>query len=318
MAVGLPLTAFAISLLLTAILIHLAPRLGLMDQPDARKVHTRPVPKGGGLALVAAVTMAALANPRFSQTDAVLLGLGLLIALLGLLDDLFNFSWQLRLGVQFLVAASAVHWIEMNWVVGVLAMFWIVAFVNAFNMLDNMDALSAGVAWIAAGMFAVIPGDHSAMPYLILMGALAGFLWFNRPPARIFMGDAGSTFLGFFFGVRTLSDGIIRIDTPKTWLVPLCVLAVPLYDQVTVVVLRLWQGKSPFHADKQHLSHRLVALGLSQPAAVGVILLFGIVSGAAGIAIMRLDETMAWIVFGGFVFGWLVVALVEYFPHYRK
>ena len=313
------LFAFGISLFLTAAAIQWAPQVGLVDQPNARKVHARPIPKAGGVAIVGAVTLISGGASRSSGTDIALSGFGVIIALLGLWDDLIDLSWKVRLGIQTLIAACAAWWIGVESIPGgILAVFWIVALVNAFNMLDNMDALSAGIAWIAAGTFAVLPGDYSTIPYLVLMGALAGFLCFNRPPARIFMGDTGSTFLGFFLGTRSLADGFLIPDAPQTWLVPLCVLAVPLYDQVTVVALRLWQGKSPFHADKQHLSHRLVALGLSQPAAVGVILLFGVVSGAAGIAIARLEEAMAWVVFGGLVFGWLVVALVEYAPHLQK
>lgn len=320
------LMALLTSLALTALLVRWAPRLGLVDQPGARKVHTRPTPKGGGLALFASLAVATglqsiIHSPcPLSHSSLILLGLGFLIVVLGLLDDIFNLPWQLRLGVQLAVAAAAVVWVVPYSVLGTtVAVLWIVALVNAFNMLDNMDALSAGVAWIAAGTFAsvLLPRGGDGLPYVLLLGALTGFLWFNRPPARLFMGDAGSTFLGFFLGVRSLSDGFINPDEPHTWLVPLCVLAVPLYDQATVVALRLWQGHSPFHADKQHLSHRLVALGLRPPAAVGVIWLLGVVSGAAGLALVKLPGN-AWWFAGGLAVVWAAVAYVEYVPQFHR
>src|SRR5439155_24026041 len=144
----------------------------------------------------------------------------------------------------------------------------------AFNMLDNMDALSAGVAWIVAFVFAITSMlvtfyssftiHHSAFAaQLALMGALTGFLWFNWPPARIFMGDAGSTFLGFFFGTSTLHFGMTALgqtisgglisakrEEPASWPLILCFLTIPWYDLVSVVTIRLSQGRSPFHADK--------------------------------------------------------------------
>ncbi len=337
------LVPFALSVLLTVLLIRQAPRIGLVDQPGARKVHTRPTPKGGGLAIYAAFVLAVVfctalgthlsaLGPRFTLADSSLfLLLGSLIVVLGLLDDRFNLPWQLRLSVQTAVAVGAVVWLVPPSVLSTqysvlsvaAAVLWIVALINAFNMLDNMDALSAGTAGIAAGMFLLAlvlreGASDQALPYVMLIGALTGFLCFNRPPARIFMGDAGSTFLGFFFGVRSLSDGFINPDVPRTWLVPVCVLAVPIYDQATVVALRLWQGRSPFHADKQHLSHRLVALGLSQPAAVGMIYLLGLASAAVGLTLPQVSEGTAWLVVAALVVGWSAVAAVEYVPHFRR
>jgi UDP-GlcNAc:undecaprenyl-phosphate GlcNAc-1-phosphate transferase len=148
------------------------------------------------------------------------------------------------------------------------------------------------------------------------MGALAGFLWFNWPPARIFMGDAGSTFLGFFLGVRSLEDTVLPIEAGWQWALPLCILAVPWYDLTTVVTLRLWQGKSPFHADKQHLSHRLVALGLRSPSAVRVIYLLGMASGIAGLMLAHTSQNGAILVLLLLGVFWFSVAGIEYFRHF--
>jgi UDP-GlcNAc:undecaprenyl-phosphate GlcNAc-1-phosphate transferase len=319
--------SFLISWLLTALLIRWSPHLGLLDQPDARKVHRRAVPGGGGLAIFAAVVLATWLIPGVPKEGMpVFLGIGLGIVLLGLVDDLRPLPWQFRLAAQLLAAVLAVYSGASNlgWLAGALAALWITALINAFNMLDNMDALSAGVAWIAAAALAVAlwlrqqgPWNcQPALPYLVFMGALSGFLCFNRPPARIFMGDAGSTFLGFFLGVRSLDA--VNTEEVQSWLWPLCILAVPWYDLTSVVLLRLWQGRSPFHADKQHLSHRLVELGLSSPAAVGVIYLLGLASGAAGLLFSQTGATGRILIIAQIVCWWLAVAAIEYLGRFHK
>jgi len=323
------LSAFLISFLLTFLLIRWAPRLNLVDHPGERKVHFRTTPKGGGLAVfVAMLVSSALASYAFSLGITLTLGLSIVIVTLGLVDDLRPLPWQLRLGIQTGIAATAVSFwrVDAEWSARFAAVLWIVALVNAFNMLDNMDALSGGVAWIAAAGFAALLWLHSgaawdgrsALPYLLLMGALSGFLWFNRPPARIFMGDAGSTFLGFFLGVLSLQGGIAPGSAPQAWLVPCCILAVPWYDLVCVVALRLWQGHSPFHGDKQHLSHRLVHLGLGSTTAVRVIYLFGLASAMSGLLLDHVSGVETWLVVGQLVCWWLAVATVEYFAHFRS
>jgi UDP-GlcNAc:undecaprenyl-phosphate GlcNAc-1-phosphate transferase len=296
--------------------------LGLVDEPNARKVHTRPTPKGGGLAIFAAVILAAgVLAKHLDPRIVALLAVGGVIVILGLIDDLHPLSWQLRLGIQALAAASIIYvrHADAGWLFQCAALLWIVGLINAFNMLDNMDALSAGVAWIAAVVLGVVSvlrtaGDwQSASSFLMLAGAIAGFLWFNRPPARIFMGDAGSTFLGLFLGVQSIGPEIIDPSSPRTWAVPLCVLAVPCYDMASVIFLRLWQGHSPFHADKQHLSHRLMALGLQSPAAVRVVYVMGLASGLCGLLLYQITDWEALLLCGQLGCWWLAVAAVEYF-----
>jgi UDP-GlcNAc:undecaprenyl-phosphate GlcNAc-1-phosphate transferase len=251
------------------------------------------------------------------------LAFGLVIVLLGLVDDLHPLSWRLRLGVQTAVAlAGIITGGNLGWFLGALAVIWIVGLTNAFNMLDNMDALSAGVAWIAAALLVLAPlfrpdesGDWQiGLPYLVFMGALSGFLWFNRPPARIFMGDAGSTFLGFFLSVSSVDESHWR---PHQFVVPLFILAVAWYDLSSVVILRLWQGRSPFLADKQHLSHRLVRLGLKPPMAVCVIYLLALASGTGALLLYRASTTTAMLAAGQLACWWLAVAAIEYFNHFR-
>lgn len=324
-AAGLFGTAFAISWLLTMLLIRLAPQLGLVDYPNERKVHTHPTPRGGGLAIFLAVILSHLwswwndpiwywppVDRRYLFAAA--------IVLLGLVDDYRPVSWWKRLVVQFAVCFLAVHislWRQTSLPERIGAMFWIVLHINAFNMLDNMDALSGGVAWIAAGFLAAAdmlsPGGLLNQMYVILMGTLTGFLWFNWPPARIFLGDAGSTLLGFLLGLGTMQSATRQVES---WAMaaPLCILAVPCYDLVSVVLLRLSQGRSPFHADKQHLSHRLVARGLSQRTAVGVIHLMALASGASGLVIYAWikSQLAALLIVGQLALWWIALAVIEF------
>src|SRR5207244_3886550 len=180
-----------------------------------------------------------------------------------------------------------------------------------------------GVALITAGHFAAFAFGH--YPFLMLMGSLTGFLLFNYPPARIFMGDAGSTFLGFFFGASSLHFGMTasrqttfsvfisaKAEYPASWALILCFMFIPWYDLVSVVTIRISQGRSPFHADKQHLSHRLVALGLSPPHAVGAICLLALGIGLGAVAIRRRSNTESywlWVYVAG---CWLALATFEY------
>lgn len=321
------LVPFGVSLAGTALLIRVAPRLGLVDHPNERKVHTTPTPKGGGLAVFVAVVLAAwlpVCGGRLAFGNGELLFAASAVVLVGLIDDLRPLPWQLRLGVQAGVALLLCRF-RPEWSTLVVVV-WVVGLVNAFNMLDNMDALSGGVAWIAAAFFAAavlvrpwpeVPGTFEpAVPFVTLTGALSGFLWFNRPPARIFLGDAGSTFLGFFLGTGALAVGGLpweeSREPPWSWGVPLCVLAVPLYDMTSVVLIRLSQGRSPFHADKQHLSHRLVGRGLSKPAAVAVIHLLALASGAGGLVLYWVSTWQGAALVGALVAcGWGAVAALE-------
>jgi UDP-GlcNAc:undecaprenyl-phosphate GlcNAc-1-phosphate transferase len=234
--------------------------------------------------------------------------------ILGAIDDRFGLDWRFRLGVQVAVAAVCVvsqGWRltafidipRLGWLVSViLSVGWIVALVNSFNMLDNMDGLSAGVATVASGVLAAVlllapdPTTHRPQLFvagflLVVAGALLGFLYHNRPPARIFMGDAGSYFVGFCIAVATLlaTYAGYQSDTPHAILAPLCVMAVPLYDMTTVIWIRLRAGRSPFHADKNHFSHRLVDLGLSKGQAVLTIYLTTLTCGLGALLLHRVD-----------------------------
>lgn len=333
--IALVIVPFVVSWATCLLVKRYGPTIGLIDKPGYRKIHSTPIPTGGGLGIWAGVTLPLLALSivtlglgGLDETGAVstetstvwgvplsacpeilathiggiasrlpqlwtLLALGTILTVLGTLDDRFSLPWQLRLGVEFLVAIGAVtcgwratFFLDMPILTSILSVFWIVGLVNSFNMLDNMDALSGGVAticslFLAAVAFCFAPNPESGEPQLFLAAfliltasAICGFLKLNKPPARMFMGDGGAYFIGFLLATTTLSITFVGESAPKSAIfVPLVILAVPLYDTISVVTIRLIHGASPFVGDKNHYSHRLVALGLTRTQAVATIYL---------------------------------------------
>lgn len=235
------------------------------------------------------------------------------LAGMGLIDDRKNISWRPRLLIQFLVAAVLVFgvgvqstvFVPVPLVSQVMTMLWILVLVNSFNFLDNMDGLSSGIALIAASLFAVVMlmGERWLVggALLVLAGSISGFLFFhNWPPARIFMGDCGSYFLGTLLASMTVLGTYFEYEDQASRhviLAPFCILAIPLYDFCSVIIIRLRQRRSPFHPDKSHFSHRLTDLGLSRPKAVLTIHLATLTTGLGGLLLY-------------FVTGWTGAVLV--------
>ncbi len=257
------------------------------------------------------------------------LALGILIALgimhvLGLVDDRRGLRAAVKLMIELMVAAALVLAFDMRifsflaelGVFGtfasiVLSILWIAAVTNAMNMLDNMDGLSAGVGAIIAALYlaaTLLSGQwFIAALCALLVGALVGFLIFNFPPAKVFMGDGGSLVLGMLIAIISIRTTYFASDTAsfraeaplppaQNWyglLMPLMVLAVPLYDLCSVTLIRLRAGRSPFSADQNHFSHRLVRLGLSRRAAVVLIWLCTLATGLSGVMLGRLEAWQA-------------------------
>ena len=334
------------------------PRLGLIDRPGARKIHARPMPTSGGLAIWLGVVLPLLAGqitlwavaespalsrllPQFVAPHLpgllhqsgklwTLLAGGTVLMLLGLADDRRGLDWRLRITVQTLVAVTlvAAGWrlslfIDMPWLTATLSVLWIVGLVNSFNMLDNMDGLSAGVAAIAAAILAAVmlltPRPDNEQPQLfiaglllVITGSLLGFLWHNRPPARLFMGDAGSYLVGYLLAMTTLTATFAGGSLPRhAILAPLCVLAVPLYDTASVVLIRLRVGRSPFVGDKSHFSHRLVELGMTKPQAVLTIYLTTATCGLGALLLRQVNVGGALVVLLMVVCTLALVAVLE-------
>lgn len=328
---GCVLSSLMISAGVTAVMRRLGPRWGLVDHPNARKVHVVPTPLGGGIGILAGVvlplTVLQSAAWWFTRGDGFpswlpaewglhlqgvvsrsgqlwcIVAAGMVIAALGLVDDLRALNWQPKLLVQFVIAAGLVAggvratvFVEWPGVGSVLSVLWIVTLINSLNFLDNMDGLSAGIGLIASVVFALMMLVGTSEPHwfvagflLLLAGSLAGFLIHNWPPAKIFMGDTGSCLIGAWLASMTLAGTFYDYHNGSTHVIlaPLCVLAVPLYDFCSVMAIRLSQGRSPFHADKSHFSHRLVEMGLSRAHAVMTIYLITLTTGLGGLLLYQ-------------------------------
>ncbi|MBD3673889.1 MAG: undecaprenyl/decaprenyl-phosphate alpha-N-acetylglucosaminyl 1-phosphate transferase [Planctomycetaceae bacterium] len=349
--------AFVIAVISTGIMRRVAPKVGLIDRPAARKVHVTPTPMGGGIGIWLAVIVTValgqlvvwwlLRQPELpvwmpeivrpylpgvlnrSGRLWLILGCGTVLFAMGLLDDKYNLPWKPRMGIQFLIALTLVLVGDIRATLfapapalgAALSVIWIVVLINSFNFLDNMDALSAGIGLIAALIFAFVMLTGTMVPrwlvaglLLILAGSLAGFLVHNRPPAKIFMGDSGSQFLGMMMGTLTLLGTFYDESTASRHVIlaPLCVLAIPLYDTCSVVLIRLAQGRSPFHPDKSHFSHRLTALGLSKPKAVLTVHLATLTTGLGGVLLYRVpDWTSAILIVALILCVLSIVAILE-------
>jgi len=271
----------------------LAPRLGMVDRPSARKIHIRPMPRLGGVAIYLAFIVAIfLVEKAFyiSQLFSILVGASL-VSFMGIWDDKWGLRPLVKLTGQVLAAlllfftgvrVQVFHSEPANLAIHLL---WVVGITNAMNLLDNMDGLSSGVAVVASAFFLLMAAMNGQ--YLVgalaaaLLGGCLGFLLYNFNPATIFMGDSGSLFIGF-----VLASVGIKLRFPQnvptvTWMVPVMVLGLPIFDTTLVVISRLRRGLNPLtNPGKDHLSHRLVAMGMTQREAVLTIYL---ISGALGV-----------------------------------
>jgi UDP-GlcNAc:undecaprenyl-phosphate GlcNAc-1-phosphate transferase len=307
----------------TPMIRRLALRLGVIDRPNARKIHVNPVPLLGGVAIYGAFIAAILVfgnRFRLNELVGILVGASLM-SFLGVWDDRRSLSPFLKLVGQFLAASILVvtgvrigtfPWEAVNVAV---TLGWVVVITNAMNLLDNMDGLSGGVGAAASIYFLLLAAMNHQ--YLVgalsaaLLGACLGFLVYNFNPASIFMGDAGSLFLGFVLaavGVKLRFPEGVEI---VTWMVPVLILGLPLFDTTLVIISRLRRGLNPLTTPgKDHVSHRLVAMGYTRREAVLMAYLF-----CAGLGVVALFVTQASIVEGYVVGG--IVAVVALWALWR-
>ena len=294
------LTALTFSILGTPVARRLALHAGVVDAPNARKIHGAPVPLLGGAAIYAAFVLALIVGgDRFYIRELVGILLGAtLVSLFGLADDRWGLHAYLKLGGQLLagvvliVGGTQVQLFVQPWLNWTFTLLWVVGITNAFNLLDNMDGLSGGIATVVATFFLLLAalGGQFLVGTLAaaLIGACVGFLRYNLNPATIFMGDTGSLFLGFLLAALGIKLRFPSNVPWVTWLVPVCVLALPIFDTSLVFVSRLRHGLNPLTTPgKDHLSHRLVALGLTRREAV---LTCYLVSGACGMVAIYIAQ----------------------------
>lgn len=289
-------------------------RVGLVDDPGHRKIHDSPIPLAGGLAvltgLIVPLTVAVIVlkfrffqstnadlllyglDQRAVQLAAILLG-AIAMTILGALDDrhelrpLYKFSGQLLIAGLVAAAGVRITLFVPNLIFSyAITILWILTVINAFNFMDNMNGLCGGLGAISAGWFAVIAALNGqylvALIAVLTCGALIGFLPYNFPKARVFIGDAGSHLVGYLLAVLAILPHFYTEENPRRLavLTPLLVLAVPLADMVWVVILRWRMGKPFYIGDTNHLSHRLVRAGMTKTTAVILIWLAAALLGA--------------------------------------
>lgn len=336
------LIAALLNLLLIPLVLVAAQRRGWYDQPEERKLHTAPTPRLGGVgifwafALSLAGSAAALRLTGVAAAWPVFVAM-LTIHLLGLWDDFHNLRARFRFAVQLacalLVVAMGYRFRYLylpglgDWGLGALSyplsVIWIVGVVNAVNMIDGMDGLSGGISILAAFSFGLIfMGRALALPALmavILAGSLAGYLFYNFPPAKIFMGDSGSTFLGFILAVFPLmaaGRGGAPVPGAGFWLWDgVTVLAVPIFDVFAAMWRRARQGQSVMSPDKWHLHHKLLHLGFGTRAVLAMVYAACMALGAAAVSVLYLPPLAHWALVVG---SWAILAALFTALHFAK
>ena len=328
-------------------------RIGLVSKPASDRFGERVVPLGGGIGIFAALAIIILASVAAVKLLAVpghldwlgesviihtagflgkmnrlimILLLVFALFLLGLWDDKKHLGPFCKLGVQFAVAITAAFFadirveffIENKIITSLLSAVWIVLMINAFNFLDNMDGLSTGIAVITSSILFTAAALNGQVFIgglaIVFIGTLLGFLVFNFPPAKIFMGDAGSLVIGFFVALLSLRTTYYNQAQSGQWypvFVPLVVMAVPLYDFISVTFLRMCQGKSPFVGDTQHFSHRIKKHGLSDTQTVLTLYLATFCTGLGATFLYQVNITGAILIFVQTVLILFIIAIFE-------
>jgi UDP-GlcNAc:undecaprenyl-phosphate/decaprenyl-phosphate GlcNAc-1-phosphate transferase len=333
----------------------LSARLGVMDAPGPRKIHARPMPRMGGVALFAgfngSVWLGYFGSPLISQLPAVQGSFGSALALLqdahrveqkllalfagstlaflvGLADDLLGRRFPVWAKAAGQVAAALVlmasgvttSFLPFDWMNDVLTLLWLVGITNAFNLLDNMDGLAAGVAFVASAVLLINAwslGEFFISLLLVaFMGCLLGFLLFNFHPASVFLGDCGSLFIGYVLASLTLLERYVTHASSTLFpvLMPVMVCAVPLVDTATVMFIRIWERRPIYVGDARHLSHRLVSMGFHQRSAVLILYLLTFSLGLGAASLTRASVGQSFLVLLqslGFVALILVLMFVE-------
>jgi UDP-GlcNAc:undecaprenyl-phosphate GlcNAc-1-phosphate transferase len=311
------LVGLVLSLILIPICRVVAIRTGIVAHPRNDRWHRQSVPLLGGVGIALATLLGAVLTGAAAGLIVPLVA-AFLVFVVGLVDDVLALKPATKLIAQIALASLLVFfgyslsWVESRLLNSVLTIVWVVGLTNAFNLLDNMDGLCAGIAAIVAAMLIAglltgvtrnEAGSQIAV-LALLFGATAGFLVFNFPPASVFMGDSGALFLGFTLAALTLSpEGIraSRTDVLSVIAGPVFVLLIPIFDTALVTASRLLSGRSPAVGGRDHSSHRLVAIGLSERSAVGVLWSLAIVGGVIGLALRNATQGLSALLAGIFL-----------------
>lgn len=302
--------AFLVSLVMTPIVIRLAKKFGFLDIPkDARRMHNKPIPLSGGVAMYVAIMIGMIVFLKLNrELICVMIG-ATLILISGLIDDKTDMSpkmkllFQLTAALLLIVGNVRVEFFTNPFPIGEtviflgvlsipITIFWIVGITNTVNLIDGMDGLAAGVSLICSISLMLIANkfgyDNMAIIAALLVGACAGFLPYNFNPAKIFMGDTGALFLGFMLSYISV-EGIMKSAAALTIIVPVLILGVPVFDTTFAMIRRKLSGKKIMQADKGHLHHRLLALGLTQKQTVLTLYVISIIFGLLAIVVAEVD-----------------------------
>lgn len=298
-----------ISLTVTPIVRVLAYKIGAVDVPkDNRRMHKKPMPLLGGLSIFTGFTLSSLIFCDITpQMVAAWLG-GLLIIVIGILDDKYALNAWIKLLGQIAAAAIAVgiggvqidhinlfgRYIHFGMFAIPITILWIVGMTNAINLIDGLDGLACGVSAISSMSLLIVTLMHAdlgvAMLTAILTGACIGFLPFNMNPAKIFMGDTGALFLGYMLSILSII-GVFKTTAVVSFLIPIIIFGYPLFDTVFAFSRRILQGRSPFSADRGHLHHRIIDMGFNVRQSVSI--LYCICSILGILAIMLTEQRTA-------------------------
>lgn len=305
------ITAVAVTAALSPLARRLAWKLGLVDEPNPRRINKVPMPTGGGLAIFAGFVISASLAGDLPHLSITVLG-ALLILILGVLDD----RYQLSAGVKFVgqVAAVLVYvlWgpriefisnplggmIYLGKLSVPLTMFWVLTLVNIMNFIDGIDGLTTGISFIAAAALAylalLLGRNDAALFAVVTAGAALGFLPYNFNPAKMYLGDGGAMLLGFLLAAIS-TEGALKGAATISISVPMLILAVPVTDLICAVIRRFQKGVPFYQADRSHFHHRLLDLGLSQRQIAGLAYLITVFSAAMAVLTAQLTRA-TWLV----------------------
>lgn len=285
----LGIAALVLALVFVPLAMKLAYKIGAVDKPNARKVHTKIMPRMGGLGIYLAYIIVVLATQKMNMQLAGLLLGSTILVVLGIFDDMKDLNAKFKLLIQILAAVIVMAFgVRIEFMTNVfgggaiyldilslpITLLWIVGITNAINLIDGLDGLAGGIATIAALSMAVVGWIYGqylmASMAIILAGATMGFLRYNFHPAKVFMGDTGSLFLGFNLSVLAIM-GVAKSVTFISLAAPVLVLGVPIFDTFFAILRRKMNHKPIFAADKDHLHHRLLSMGFSHRKTVLII-----------------------------------------------
>lgn len=329
------LIALTISLFMTQIISVTLKKKNILDYPDVRKIHQNPVPRGGGIAIYFAVLITVLIiflpinTKYFFATNQVLFLLmgASLIFMLGLIDDLKRISYKYKIIIQlFICCLSYISGIRIESfnIPGIInitskpflffmTIIWIMLVINSINLIDGMDGLAAGVSAIAAffmGIYCLLTGKIiEGVVFFALLGGCIGFLRYNFPPAKIFMGDSGSYFIGYIFGGLSIIANI-KSYSAAAFIIPIITLGLPLMDVLWAIIRRLLYGQNIFKPDKSHLHHQLIKMGLNHNEIIKIMYLIAIGLGFISISIIYMRENLLGLILLGLIIGSIVVGSV--------